>query len=188
MKKSGALFVFLILGAMLGCSPQARHRVANILFDGVPPPRATPPPVVVTTTAVSILLPPPPPGPIGDRTREPEIGDKLHPPFKHNLCQFCHNSGGATDRLRYSPPNLCFQCHGRVDQMGPTVHWPVKQGRCVTCHNPHQAPNAKLLRLPVPRLCFQCHNPEKLVPDRDKGNCLDCHNPHSAKKPRLLKR
>lgn len=187
----------------LGCSPTARRRTLEFLLDGVPPlPEAKPsartpssPPSPAATapqasTATASAAQPPEamsvPQLAGLMSRDPAAGEVYHPPFQRNLCQFCHNFGSGIDRLRYPPPTLCFQCHGRLDQMGPTTHWPVKQGRCVTCHNPHQAPNKRLLRMTPPRLCFQCHNPDKLSHGPDNPQCLDCHNPHSAGE-RLIK-
>lgn len=186
--------------AEVACSPAARYKTLTFLLDGVPPPakiKAAPSSeaVAVSSAAVSAAPAPPSQAAAGVSTtamatlmsREPVAGDVFHPPFRRQLCQFCHNFGSGTDRLRYPLPDLCFQCHGHLDKMGPHVMWPVQQGRCVTCHNPHQAPNAKLLRMPPPRLCFQCHNPDKLSHGIDNIRCLDCHTPHSSKQPHLLK-
>lgn len=186
----------------LGCSPGARRSALEFLLDGVPPlpeakapartPSSSPSPAPAAPQASTGTASASPvdtlsiPQLAGLMSRDPAAGEVYHPPFQKNLCQFCHNFGSGIDRLRYTPPTLCFQCHGRMDQMGPTTHWPVKQGRCVTCHNPHQAPNKRLLRMTPPRLCFQCHNPEKLSHGSDNPKCLDCHNPHSAG-PRLIK-
>lgn len=184
--------------AAAGCTPGARRGVLEFLLDGVPPAEKPAPQPAAPATAVAVATaaahspavdPAAPQGvPIltSLMTRDPAAGDVFHPPFQRQLCQFCHNFGAGIDRLRYPPPTLCFQCHGRVDQMGPTTHWPVRQGRCVTCHNPHQAPNKRLLRMAPPRLCFQCHNPDTLSHGPDNPQCLECHNPHSAG-PRLLK-
>lgn len=178
------------------CSPMARRRILTVLLDGVPPapaakvPAAPPSSAPSSSSAAPIVAAASAPLSVpllsSLMTRDPAAGDVYHPPFQRQLCQFCHNFGSGIDRLRYPPPTLCFQCHGRVDQMGPTVHWPVRQGRCVTCHNPHQAPNQKLLRMAPPRLCFQCHNPDKLSHGPDNPQCLDCHNPHSAQE-KLIK-
>lgn len=181
-----------------GCSPVARRSVLEFLLDGVPPPKRTVPPLLAPGTAVAVssdsarapAIDPNSPQAVPSLTslisRDPTAGDVFHPPFQHQLCQFCHNFGTGIDRLRYPPPTLCFQCHGRLDEMGPVTHWPVRQGRCVTCHNPHQAPNKRLLRMTPPRLCFQCHNPNKLSHGPDNPKCLECHNPHSGG-TRLLK-
>jgi predicted CXXCH cytochrome family protein len=189
-----------VAAGALACSPSARYKTLTFLLDGIPPPaKSKPAPaagdVAVSTTAVVAAAAPPLQATAGGSqtamatlmSREAGAGDVFHPPFQSQLCQFCHNFGEGTDRLRYPLPTLCFQCHGRLDQMGPHVMWPVQQGRCVTCHNPHQAPNKKLLRMPAPRLCFQCHNPDKLKHGVDNIKCLDCHNPHSSKEPHLLK-
>ncbi len=179
----------------VACTPVTRHKVLSILLDGVPPLVEKKPPPKKTDTVVRstetvrsapVRAKAPTTTMFSDNIK---TGDIFHPPFKQKLCLFCHSNGLGKDRLRFPLPTICFQCHGRLDQMGETVHWPVRQGRCTTCHNPHQAGVKKLLCMPVPRLCFRCHNVDLLSKEkhaRDVNLCLDCHNPHSAAKRRLL--
>lgn len=197
--RRGAWGLLILAAAAAACTPAARYKALSLLLDGVPPPADGKPKTPADCVAVSTASAAGAASPAGEpsaeslpamqslMTRDPAAGDVYHPPFQRQLCLFCHNFGAGTDRLRYPLPTLCFQCHGRLDQMGPHVMWPVKQGRCVTCHNPHQAPNAKLLRMAPPRLCFQCHNPDLLSHGTENVQCLSCHDPHSSRSPRLIK-
>jgi DmsE family decaheme c-type cytochrome len=75
------------------------------------------------------------------------------------VCTDCHNthgSLGASNLVRPTVNETCFQCH--AEKRGPFLweHAPATES-CTTCHTPHGSNHFSLLVARQPQLCQQCH-------------------------------
>jgi predicted CXXCH cytochrome family protein len=178
----------LILGLVLqvvGCkTPEERHRLLTIFFDGVPP--------------LYPVEPEPLPG-------EPEEGDtpqvaraaavnsnaSVHGPVAEKECDQCHSSR-YSNQLKLERPELCWSCHDREDFAGAVVHGPFSAGFCQGCHDPHRSQYAYLLVSDEADLCLGCHEQSDLadIVDHRSGEgrlCQSCHDPHASDRKYMLK-
>ena len=115
--------------------------------------------------------------------------DNVHPALAMGDCQDCHEQTHSAENaslLRKAPPDLCYGCHDRKDDMKFT-HGAVKLGDCAVCHDPHVSGLPKMLRKPTSAgLCFLCHQDDVstrafLHKPVAEGKCSECHAPHGSK-------
>jgi predicted CXXCH cytochrome family protein len=170
----------------VGCStPEQRHRVLTIFFDGVPP-----------------LHPvEPEPAPEGlEEGESPQLARapvanpnaSVHGPVAEKECDQCHSSR-YSNRLKAEKEDLCWTCHDPEDFAGEVVHGPVAAGFCLGCHDPHRSQYEFLLVSDRADLCEGCHEQYDMavIPEHSSGEdrlCQSCHDPHAADRKYMLKR
>jgi predicted CXXCH cytochrome family protein len=113
----------------------------------------------------------------------------VHKPVSGGDCQDCHTPQHSSDNaalLQKPPPDLCFKCHTRFDELYKFQHSAAKLGECAVCHDPHSSENKGLLTAGrINDVCFKCHADDasgrKWVhkPITDKG-CTSCHDAHGG--------
>jgi predicted CXXCH cytochrome family protein len=169
----------------IGCTtPEQRHRVLTIFFDGVPPlhpvePAPAPeefeegePPQVARTAVVNRIT-------------------SVHGPVAEKECDQCHSTRNS-NRLKMEGPNLCWTCHDREDFAGAVVHGPFAAGFCQGCHDPHRSQYEFLLLSDKADLCEGCHEQYDMaaIPEHSSGEdrlCQSCHDPHASERKYMLK-
>ncbi len=160
--------------ALFSCTSEARHKIARVLFDGVPPLEG---PVEVPRDVSS-----------GSDNTENESTPEdtvelapvyiIHKPYKDQNCSSCHNFD-APESSQLSGPDLCLSCHDTFFSENALVHIPAIVD-CLQCHTPHKSTISNLLVQEMPDLCLTCHGEEELPHPTDMGSCTDCHNPHET--------
>lgn len=177
--------------ACVGCSPEARRRVIDALFDE-PPARDEPAGESEVAGPERPELPPNQPPPL-PRRRSTWVGT-THGPYAARLCQECHAGkgenpveGAGAARLRFVRRELCLHCHEGTllafapPNQGARRHGPVAAGMCLACHLPHRSREKVLLRSAPEALCERCHRLADLGgrhPVVRPADCIDCHDPH----------
>jgi len=164
-----------VVVAAAACSEIERHRVLDVVFDGVPP--YVPPEDRARLQAAREISERDQQDArsMAGRLRRRREGKKLrrftHGPFAAQECTRCHDFGAASGfragtagaasgaslkdlaeagRLRMPVVELCTHCHDDFSPQHPAntgygLHGPVAMGWCVMCHEPHSSPYAKLL-------------------------------------------
>ena len=127
-------------------------------------------------------------------TRSETLKAFAHPFFEGKMdCASCHSAHGdtvASDLVRQTLNDTCYQCH--AEKRGPFVweHAPVSED-CGLCHAPHGSNHAGMLTQRGPLLCQGCHSqsghpsvafdtgglPGAGTPSQFLlgQNCLNCH-------------
>jgi predicted CXXCH cytochrome family protein len=172
----------LLAGALtVGClTPEQRHRVLTILFDGVPPLGG---PEVVLEAAL-------PPEEL-DAVPRPEAFRSIHGPYSQKECSECHRSR-FSNSLVAEGAELCWRCHEEEEYAGDVVHGPMEAGLCEGCHHPHRSANPLLLLKAGSEICAECHDERTFQlseyhPPEYDSDCLSCHNPHAAGREYMLR-
>jgi len=170
----------------LGCAtPEQRHRLLTIFFDGVPPLRTEP-------TRRSSEFPD-----YAEASELPRFRSKgaivsVHGPVSSKRCDLCHVSR-YSNRLTDEIENLCWSCHEAEDFPGEVFHGPVAAGLCIGCHDPHRSRYPFLLLSSQAEICQKCHDDysfsELALHRSEQGDdCISCHDPHAAGREYMLKR
>jgi predicted CXXCH cytochrome family protein len=181
---AGAVSLCLLVVA---CSPAARFRVMNFLFDGVPPPPGSEVPGQVPSSSNQRPLSPFAQGLRGIAGQErqmaaPRVVVSVHQPYAERKCSECHDNTRGLDDMSHDA-TLCDKCH--VDQRKEEGwdHGPINLGTCVPCHVPHDSTYDHLLYAAVVDVCIGCH--AEVVPGSPEyhdvpnfNDCVACHDPH----------
>jgi len=156
----------------VGCAtPEERHRLLTIFFDGVPP------------------LYPEEPEPV---LQESDEGNA--PPARRvrgaNRIVSVH--GRYSNQLIAEKEELCWTCHDPEDFAGEVVHGPFAAGFCQACHDPHRSKYEYLLVSDSTDLCESCHEQYDMaaIAEHNSGDerlCQSCHDPHAADRKYMLK-
>lgn len=174
------IYILSIFFLIISCSPQTRYEVLSFLFDGVPKPELDSLKNESISIADSILL--------ANKKKEEEkvIVSKMkyHSPFADKSCSQCHNTFLA-NKLLMSEPELCYQCHDKMENEYAVLHGPISSGYCTQCHQPHQSEFEHLATREGQKLCFYCHKSEDVLKnsvheDIGETSCWSCHNPHGG--------
>jgi len=182
-KKLLLLFFFMAI-LLESCSPQKKHDVLTIFFDGVPDPSKKVVKKVDTVLTKQIQV-------VQEPESQPEVRSYIHPPYKERACSECHKiNEGYT--LQEKLPALCFNCHDNYGMKFKVLHGPVALGECTICHNPHSSKNEKLLNFDGQSLCYECHEKSDVLKNDvhsgiEDSKCWDCHDPHGGKDRFLVK-
>lgn len=168
-------------GAALACSPAARFKVLDLLFDGVPggrPARKPAPPPVDLASRSSLS----PRRPAATPRPAPLPVVSTHKPVAEHKCGECHSSGGGYVPIQLDE-RLCDKCHREKRVREGWNHGPINLGTCIPCHRAHESPYPHLLDKPIPELCLQCHegtleSKAKYHQVANLKQCLKCHDPH----------
>jgi predicted CXXCH cytochrome family protein len=169
----------------IGCTtPEQRHRVLTIFFDGVPP--------------LYPVEPEPVPGEFEEgnapqlaRTRAVNLNASVHAPYAEKECDQCHSTR-YSNKLKAEKEELCWACHDREDFADEVVHGPFAAGFCQACHDPHRSQYEYLLVSDKTDLCESCHEHYDMaeIPEHSSGDdrlCQSCHDPHAAERKYMLK-
>jgi predicted CXXCH cytochrome family protein len=169
----------------IGCAtPEERHRILTIFFDGVPPlyPEKIEPlpedleegnaPQVARVRATNRIV-------------------SVHGPVAEKECDQCHSSR-YSNKLKVEKEELCWTCHDREDFVGEVVHGPFAAGFCQACHDPHRSQYDYLLVSDKTDLCKSCHEQYDMaaISEHSSGEdrlCQSCHDPHAAERKFMLK-
>jgi predicted CXXCH cytochrome family protein len=171
----------------IGCAtPEERHRVLTIFFDGVPPLY----PEEEFFPAGEEFAEDDPLRPARRRGAKPILS--VHGPVAKKACEECH-SGRFSNRLKAKREDLCWNCHDPENFTGQVIHGPVAAGYCQGCHDPHKSVNKFLLISEAADLCEGCHEQYDTVAvvehrDIEAVPCQSCHDPHAAELKYMLKR
>lgn len=188
------LSLFLVLataGFLAGCGDMAtRHKVLNILFDGVP---EMPPAVEYCDDYCTGMIE-------AQEQEDVEVSEEDivagtagsgHRPYIEKDCSGCHDFDTESGLIK-PPRELCQVCHTNFIQ-DDYVHGPVAVGDCLACHLPHRSKYPALLKEPQETLCQSCHVEPRLaeamhnrLADRQMA-CDECHNPHFGGSSYFLK-
>jgi predicted CXXCH cytochrome family protein len=178
----------LLLG---GCAAETRYRIADFLFDGVPPPagaqaqEAQPESPEEAVQPEGRLPQGQPPAAAPGALKQAAVIASTHKPFGERACASCHDRG-SSNRLVREGNELCFGCHRGIITGKRVAHVPAL-AECLLCHMPHKSENVRLLQQPLPELCLMCHDREAMLQVHGEiGDCLSCHNPHESDEDRLL--
>ncbi|MBW2691403.1 MAG: hypothetical protein JRE57_02045 [Deltaproteobacteria bacterium] len=178
----------LTLGLALqgvGCAtPEERHRLLTIFFDGVPPlyPEEPEPIPEEPDEGVSPRI---------ARARAASRTASVHGPVAEKECDQCHSSR-YSNKLKAEKEELCWTCHDPEDFAGEVVHGPFAAGFCQACHDPHRSKFEYLLISDKTDLCESCHVQYDMaaIPEHSSGEdrlCQSCHDPHAAARKFMLK-
>lgn len=178
----------LTLGLVLqgiGCAtPEERHRLLTIFFDGVPPlhlEEFEPIPQEIDEEVAQSV------------TRE-RVGERIvsvHGPVAEKECDQCHASR-YSNKLKVEKEKLCWTCHDPEDFAGEVVHGPFSAGFCQACHDPHRSKHEYLLVSDRTDLCKSCHQQYDVaaIPEHSGAEdrlCQSCHDPHAGARKFMLK-
>jgi len=204
------------VGAVVGCSTEARYKIKTVIFTGVPPLDET-----ATDTVSQEQVPQ---SPVDEqlarqqRHREALVSQYWqHGPFAAGECGRCHSLGqsksflgnrdatnqaptsttavSASSRLTMPTQELCVSCHTQhgaefARDRGLQQHLPVAAGLCTGCHNPHQSLRQYMLLMADNiALCSGCHDPTALSAvhaESPQRDCIECHNAHVGMTRKLL--
>ena len=169
----------------IGCAtPEERHRILTILFDGVPPLHPVEPVLVpegleegdTLQLALSMVV---------------ERKVSVHGPVAEKECGQCHLSR-YSNQLKAEKEALCWTCHDRKDFAGEVVHGPFESGFCQACHDPHRSQYEHLLVSDSKDLCEGCHEQYDMaaLAEHSTGEdrlCQSCHDPHASEREYMLK-
>jgi predicted CXXCH cytochrome family protein len=169
----------------IGCAtPEERHRLLTIFFDGVPP---------LYPEEPEPILEEPDEGEIPQVARARSVGRivSVHGPVAEKECDQCHSSR-YSNKLNTEKEDLCWTCHDPEDFAGEVVHGPFAAGFCQACHDPHRSQYEYLLVSDRTDLCKSCHEQYDMaaIPEHSSGEdrlCQSCHDPHAAARKFMLK-
>lgn len=170
----------------IGCAtPEERHRILTIFFDGVPP--LHPPEPVLAPEELDEGD-----APRARRAVAVNLNASVHGPYAEKECEQCH-SGRYSNRLKAEREELCWTCHDREDFAGEVVHGPFEAGFCQGCHDPHRSEHEYLLLSDRADLCRGCHEQYDMaaIAEHSSGDerlCQNCHDPHAGERKFMLKR
>jgi predicted CXXCH cytochrome family protein len=179
----------LTLGLVLqgiGCAtPEERHRILTIFFDGVPPLYPEEPELALEDPEAGGT-----PQVKSKRDVNPIVS--VHGPYAEKACDECHSSR-YSNRLIAEKEKLCWTCHDPEDFAGAVVHGPFAAGFCLGCHEPHRSKHEYLLVSDRADLCEGCHKQYDVavIPEHNSGEdrlCQSCHDPHASERKFMLKR
>ncbi|MFQ5548702.1 MAG: cytochrome c3 family protein [Woeseia sp.] len=202
------IFGLALASVVVGCSTEARHRIKNIIFTGVPPlheEQSRDGPEQPESAQVANAE---------QMARQQQHREALvspywqHGPYAAGECGLCHSldqstsflgnrddasqaptrrqSGSVSSRLNMPTQQLCISCHAQhsaafARERGLKQHLPAAIGACTHCHNPHQSLRQyMLLGADNRELCTGCHNPETLPPVHSGTSGQDCLACHNA--------
>ncbi len=179
-----ALTLGLVLQGIGCATPEERHRLLTIFFDGVPPLYPEEAELALEDSGESET-------PQVRRTRAVNPNATVHGPYAEKECEQCHSSR-YSNRLKVERKDLCWTCHDREDFPGAVVHGPFEAGYCEGCHHPHRSEHEYLLHSDQADLCVGCHvqyDAEAIVEHRgdDERLCQSCHDPHASERKYMLK-
>ncbi len=197
-----------IIGVVVGCSTEARHKIKTVVFTGVPPLQEE------QATDGTEQAQEPQTAATEQMARQQQHREALvspywqHGPFAAGECGRCHSLGqsksflgnrdttneappagtteSASSRLTMPPQQLCITCHTQhgatfARDRGLQQHLPVAAGLCTGCHDPHQSLRQyMLLGADNLELCSGCHNPVTLSPVHTEKPKQDCIDCHNA--------
>ena len=169
----------------VGCAtPEERHRLLTIFFDGVPPLYPEDPEPLLDEPDDEIA-------PQVARARGANRIVSVHGPVAEKECDQCHSSR-YPNRLKAEKEDLCWTCHDPEDFAGAVVHGPFAAGFCQACHDPHRSKYEYLLLSDKADLCESCHEQYDVaaIPEHSSGEdrlCQSCHDPHAAERKFMLK-
>jgi len=179
-----ALTLVLVVQGLACATPEERHRILTIFFDGVPP---------LYPEEPEPLLEDPGEGdtPQVARARSANRIVSVHGPVAEKECDQCHSSR-YSNQLKVEKEELCWTCHDREDFAGEVVHGPFAAGYCQACHDPHRSQYDYLLVSDKTDLCKNCHEQYDMaaIPEHSSGAerlCQSCHDPHAAERKFMLK-
>ena len=170
----------------IGCTtPEQRHRILTIFFDGVPPLYPEEPELVPEGLGEGDT-------PQVEQARVVNRTASVHGPVAEKACGECHSSRYSNE-LKAEKEDLCWTCHDPEDFAGEVVHGPVAAGFCQGCHDPHRSQYEYLLLSDKADLCESCHEQYDMaaIPEHSSGDdrlCQSCHDPHAADRKYMLKR
>jgi predicted CXXCH cytochrome family protein len=169
----------------IGCAtPEERHRILTIFFDGVPPLHPVEPVLAPEDLDEGDA-------PRVRRTAVVNLNASIHGPYAEKECEQCHSSR-YSNRLKAESEDLCWTCHDREDFAGEVVHGPFEAGFCQGCHDPHRSEHEYLLLSDSADLCEGCHEQYDMaaIAEHSSGKdrlCQSCHDPHAADRKYMLK-
>lgn len=170
----------------VGCTtPEQRHRILTIFFDGVPPLYPVEP-APLRESFEAGESPEPARAPVVNRIVS------VHGPVAEKECDQCHSSR-YSNRLKAEKEDLCWTCHDRAGFVGEVIHGPFEAGFCQGCHEPHRSQYEFLLVSDKADLCEGCHEQYDMavIAEHRSGEadlCQSCHDPHAADRKYMLKR
>jgi len=181
----------------VGCAtPEERHRLLTMFFDGVPP--------LYPEEPERVLEGPDPeePEPLSEEPSEgiaPQVTRarganrivSVHGPVAEKECEQCHSTR-YSNQLIAEKEELCWTCHDPEDFAGEVVHGPFAAGFCQACHDPHRSKYEYLLVSDSTDLCESCHEQYDMaaIAEHNSGDerlCQSCHDPHAADRKYMLK-
>jgi predicted CXXCH cytochrome family protein len=169
----------------IGCAtPEERHRILTLFFDGVPP----------LYPEESELAPEGfEEGEPQQLARAPVVNPiaSVHGPVAEKECDQCHSTRYSNE-LKAEKEDLCWTCHDREDFAGEVVHGPFSASFCQACHDPHRSQYEFLLVSDRADLCVGCHEQYDMavIAEHSSGEdrlCQSCHDPHAADRKYMLK-
>jgi predicted CXXCH cytochrome family protein len=178
----------LTLGLALqvfGCAtPEERHRLLTIFFDGVPPLYPEEPEWVLEDPEEGET-------PQAKPAVAVNLNASVHEPYGNKECEECHSTR-YSNQLKAEGEDLCWTCHDREDFSDEVVHGPFAAGFCQGCHEPHRSEYEYLLVSDRADLCEGCHERYDMaaIPEHSGGDerlCQSCHDPHAAERKYMLK-
>jgi predicted CXXCH cytochrome family protein len=170
----------------IGCAtPEERHRLLTIFFDGVPPLYPEEPERVLEGLEEGET-------PQARPAVAVNLKASVHGPYAEKECDQCHSSR-YSNKLKAEKEELCWTCHDPEDFAGEVVHGPFAAGFCQACHDPHRSQYEYLLVSDRTDLCESCHEQYDMaaIPEHSSGEdrlCQSCHDPHAAAQKYMLKR
>lgn len=176
------LGVICITGALWGCDPLTRHKVASTIFDGVP---SMPPADQYCQDYHQTKLLEEKQS-LTKKKTSAELAEtgSSHPPYKEKRCDKCHDKSKDSGLIK-PRDEICFVCHPKIID-NYFMHGPAAVGSCLECHEPHSSNNKALLKVDKAKVCAVCHKEARLATAmHDKLAaaglvCSDCHNPHAG--------
>jgi predicted CXXCH cytochrome family protein len=177
-----AALVLALAAQGTGCAtPEERHRILTLFFDGVPPLHPVEPVPALETGESPQLA----------RAAFADPITSVHGPVADKECEGCHSTQ-YSNRLIAEKEELCWTCHDPEDFSGEVVHGPFVAGFCRSCHDPHRSQYEFLLVSDAADLCEGCHEQYDmaLIPEHSSSEdrlCQSCHDPHAADRKYMLK-
>ena len=186
MRIKAKIFLLVVCGLVVSCSPQAGHKVLSFFFDGVPGDKSK--------SGVSADAPA---KHNGSNVHSTFVSTKAatkyyyHPPFFDKECTKCHNNS-TSSTLAAPMPGLCYSCHKDFKTKFNYVHGPVAGGFCNVCHSPHRSENQHMLKREGQAMCIYCHSKEQVLTVKahtgiGDTECTKCHDPHGGTNRYVLK-
>jgi predicted CXXCH cytochrome family protein len=170
----------------IGCAtPEERHRILTLFFDGVPPLYPEKPELAAEGLRESET-------PQIELARAVNPNVSVHGPYAEKECDQCHSTR-YSNRLIAEKEELCWTCHDREDFAGAVTHGPFAAGFCQGCHEPHRSEHEYLLISDKADLCEGCHEQYDMavIPEHSSSDdrlCQSCHDPHAGARKYMLKR
>lgn len=184
MKRLFSKFCMVLIALILfaaGCNPEKHHQTLSLFFDGVPKPKVRTESIADSSSAGSDSSKP---GSVESFTTGATATVSVHPVYKPNNCEQCHDVKHSY-RLNQRQPALCYHCHEDFSKKYTKLHGPVAAGYCTACHSAHQSEYEHLLKHPARENCQYCHHAGDVAKnsaheDISAIECMECHNPHGG--------